>query len=71
MKNARLTNLTIGVVTGACYVVASVAMIVWAAWVDRSGHKIKNLTLACLVAAAGLVLATVMSWSLKLFVTQE
>ena len=57
MKDARLTNLTIGVVTGACYVVASVAMIVWAAWVDRSGRKIKNLTLACLVAAAGLVLA--------------
>ncbi|HEU5254800.1 MAG TPA: MFS transporter [Vicinamibacterales bacterium] len=57
MKDARLTNLTIGVVTGACYVVASVAMIAWAAWVDRSGRKIKNLTLACLVAAAGLVLA--------------
>jgi len=57
MKDAQLTNLTIGVVTGGCYVVASVAMIVWAAWVDRSGRKIKNLTLACLVAAAGLMLA--------------
>jgi MFS family permease len=57
MKDAQLSNLTIGFVTGGCYVVASVAMIVWAAWVDRSGRKIKNLTLACLIAAAGLGLA--------------
>ena len=57
MKDARLSNLTIGFLTGACYVVASVAMIVWAARVDRSGRKIKNLTLACLIAAAGLGLA--------------
>jgi MFS family permease len=57
MKDARLSNVTIGFVTGACYVVASVAMIVWAARVDRSGRKIKNLALACFIAAAGLGLA--------------
>ena len=57
MKDARLSNLTIGFLTGGCYIAASVAMLVWAAWVDRSGRKIKNLTLACLVAAAGLILA--------------
>jgi MFS family permease len=57
MKDARLSNVAIGMLTGACYVVASVSMIVWAAWVDRTGRKINNLTLACLVAAAGLVLA--------------
>jgi MFS transporter, ACS family, tartrate transporter len=57
MKDAQLSNLTIGFLTGACYVVASVAMIVWAAWVDRSGRKIRNLSLACLIAAAGLGLA--------------
>ena len=57
MKDARLSNVTIGFLTGACYVVASVVMIAWAAWVDRSGRKIKNLTLACQVAAAGLGLA--------------
>jgi MFS transporter, ACS family, tartrate transporter len=57
MKDARLSNLSIGFLTGACYVFASVAMIVWAAWVDRSGRKIKNLALACLIAAAGLGLA--------------
>jgi MFS transporter, ACS family, tartrate transporter len=71
MKDARLTNLTIGVVTGACYVVASVAMIAWAAWVDRSGRKIKNLTLACLVAAAGLVfaIATANFWLSLIWIT--
>ena len=67
MKDAQLSNVTIGFLTGGCYVVASVAMIVWAAWVDRTGHKIRNLTLACLVAAVGLVLAIVTGnfwWSL-------
>jgi MFS transporter, ACS family, tartrate transporter len=67
MKDAQFSNLTIGFLTGACYVVASVAMIVWAAWVDRSGRKIRNLTLACLVAALGLAVAITTSnfwWSL-------
>jgi ACS family tartrate transporter-like MFS transporter len=59
IKDARLSNLAVGFVTGGCYVLASVAMIVWAAWVDRTGKKIFNLTLACLVASVGLVLAIV------------
>jgi len=67
MKDAQLSNVTIGFLTGACYIVASVAMIAWAAWVDRTGRKIKNLTLACLVASIGLVLAIAAAnfwWSL-------
>ena len=59
IKDTQLSNLAVGFVTGACYVVASVAMIVWAARVDRTGKKIRNLTLACLVASVGLVLAIV------------
>jgi MFS family permease len=71
MKDARLSNVTIGFLTGACYVVASVAMIAWAAWVDHSGRKIKNLTLACLVAAAGLglAIATASFWLSLLWIT--
>jgi cyanate permease len=57
IKNAGLSNLEIGFLTGACYVIASVAMIAWAMWVDRTGKKIGNLTLACVVATIGLVLA--------------
>ena len=57
IKNAGLSNLEIGFLTGACYAIASVAMIAWAMWVDRTGKKIGNLTLACVVATIGLVLA--------------
>ena len=57
IKNAGLSNLEIGFLTGACYVIASVAMIAWAMWVDSTGKKIGNLTLACVVATVGLFLA--------------
>jgi MFS family permease len=61
IKNAGLSNLEVGFLTGGCYVVASVAMIAWAMWVDHTGKKISNLTVACLVATGGLVLAIVTS----------
>jgi MFS transporter, ACS family, tartrate transporter len=71
MKDARLSNVAIGFLTGACYMVASVSMIAWAAWVDHTGRKIKNLTLACLVSAAGLVFAilTANFWVSLLWIT--
>ena len=71
MKEAQLSNITIGLLTGACYAVASIAMIAWAAWVDRTGRKIRNLTLACLVSAIGLVIAIVTAnfWLSLLWIT--
>jgi MFS transporter, ACS family, tartrate transporter len=59
IKAGHLSNLEVGFVTSACYVLASVGMIVWAAQVDKSGQKIGNLTLACLTSAIGLVLAII------------
>jgi ACS family tartrate transporter-like MFS transporter len=59
MKDARLSNLQIGFVTGGCYLLASVAMIGWAEWVARTGKKITHLALACLASAIGLLLAVV------------
>jgi len=59
IKAGHLSNLEVGFVTSACYVLASVGMIVWAAQVDKSGRKIGNLTLACLTSAIGLVLAMI------------
>ena len=59
MKDARLSNLQIGFVTGGCYLLASVAMIAWAEWVARTGKKITHLALACLASAIGLLLAVV------------
>jgi MFS transporter, ACS family, tartrate transporter len=71
MKDAQLSNLTIGFLTGGCYIAAAVAMLIWAAWVDRSGRKIKNLALACLVAAAGLMfaIATANFWLSLIWIT--
>jgi len=57
VKDAHLSNLQVGFVTGACYAVASVAMIGWAEWVAHTGKKITHLALACLASAIGLVLA--------------
>lgn len=57
IKAGRLSNLQVGFVTSACYVLATVGMIVWAASVDKSGKKIGNLTAACLLSALGLFLA--------------
>jgi len=59
IRNGRLSNLQIGFITSACYVVASVAMIAWAAWVDHTGKKISNLTMACLVGTVGLIIAII------------
>src|SRR5262249_31938404 len=61
IKNGQLSNIQIGFVTGGCYVAASVAMILWAVWVDRTGKKIGNLRIACLVATIGLLLAILSS----------
>lgn len=57
IKAGRLSNLQVGFTTGACYVLASAGMIAWAARVDKSGKKIGNLTLACLISTAGLLFA--------------
>jgi ACS family tartrate transporter-like MFS transporter len=57
IEAGHLSNLEIGLVTAGCYALASVGMIFWAARVDRSGRKIKNLTLACLMSTAGMLLA--------------
>ena len=57
LKEARLSNLAVGWLSAIPYLVASVGMIAWAAMVDRSGRKIANLVLACLLSAGGFVLA--------------
>lgn len=57
MKAGRLSNLQIGFLTGGCYVLASVGMIAWAMRVDRTGRKIRNLVLSCLISTAGLLFA--------------
>ncbi len=61
LKTHGLSNLAVGFVSAVPYIFASVAMLVWAAYVDRAGHrgghKILNLTLAFVLATIGFVVA--------------
>ena len=67
LKESHLSNFVIGWLTAIPYICASVAMIIWAAHVDRTGKKIDNLIAACLVAAVGFVLVVATGyWQLSL-----
>jgi ACS family tartrate transporter-like MFS transporter len=57
LKAHGLSNLEVGFVSAIPYLFASVVMIVWAAYVDRVGHKILNLTLGFLMATVGFALS--------------
>jgi len=53
IKAGDLSNLEVGFITSGCYVLASAGMLAWSVLVDRSGRKIRNLTIACLISAVG------------------
>ena len=55
LKQQHLTNLRIGLLSVPPYLVASAAMLLWARSADRKDAQILNLTLSCLLAAAGLL----------------
>ncbi|MBV9861543.1 MAG: MFS transporter [Alphaproteobacteria bacterium] len=57
LKEHGLSNLTVGFLSAIPYLFASIGMLVWAGYVDRTGRKIVNLTLACLLATLGLLLS--------------
>ena len=59
IKGSRFSNTKVGFLTAIPYFFACVGSIWWAAIVDRSGKKINNLTLACLISAVGLVISIV------------
>jgi MFS transporter, ACS family, tartrate transporter len=63
IKASGASNLMVSVLTAIPYLFATAAMIWWALLVDKSGKKINNLTLACGLGAAGLVIS-VLSGSL-------
>ncbi len=57
LKTHGLSNLAVGFASAVPYLFASVAMLVWAAYVDRAGRRILNLTLGFLLATAGLLVS--------------
>jgi MFS family permease len=60
LKGHGLSNLGVGFVAAIPYLVATIAMLVWAGLIDRSGKKIANLAFACVLGAAGLGLAVML-----------
>jgi len=63
LKEYHLTNLAIGWISAIPYLFASIGMIVWARYVDQTGHRLVNLAIACLLGGVGL-LAPILSGSL-------
>ncbi len=57
IKTTFQSNLTVGLLTGTLYVVASIGMLVWAIIADRTGYDVGNLIIAGGMAALGLLLA--------------
>jgi MFS transporter, ACS family, tartrate transporter len=65
IKTSSLSNLTVGYLVAIPYFFASIGMIWWAWHVDRTGQKIKNLSIACALATLGLA-ASVLSTHLAI-----
>ncbi|KMO33544.1 MFS transporter [Methylobacterium aquaticum] len=57
LKGHGLSTVAIGWLSAVPYLVASVAMIVWARYMDRTGRHLANLAATCLVASAGFVIS--------------
>jgi MFS family permease len=61
LKEHQLSNLQIGLLTVPPYLAASIAMLLWARRTDRNARQVLDLTLACLLAAAGLLASVLFS----------
>jgi ACS family tartrate transporter-like MFS transporter len=59
LKTHGLSNLAVGFWSAVPYLFAAVAMLAWAAYVDKAGRRILNLTLGFLLGTAGLVISVV------------
>jgi MFS transporter, ACS family, tartrate transporter len=68
LKEHHLSNIQVGLLSAPPYLAASVAMVLWARRADRKEAQILNLTLACALAAAGLI-GSVLSSDLSLRLT--
>ncbi|WP_250476051.1 MFS transporter [Caballeronia sp. GAFFF1] len=61
LKSHGLSISAISLVSSVPYIFATVAMLTWARAVDRSGKKILNLFLTCLLAAGGMTVAALLN----------
>ena len=58
LKQQGLSTMAVGYLSTVPYIAAVVGMILWARVVDKTGKKILNLSLACLLGAIGLAAST-------------
>lgn len=58
LKGHGLSNIAVGWVTAIPYLFATIGMLLWAQYVDRTGKKIYNLVAALVLSAAGLAAST-------------
>jgi MFS transporter, ACS family, tartrate transporter len=61
LKGHDLSTTAIGWLAALPYLCGCIATVTWSAHVDRTGQRINNLVLACLVGAAGLVTSVLFS----------
>jgi ACS family tartrate transporter-like MFS transporter len=59
LQGQGLGNLAIGFTAAIPYVCATIAMLLWAGYVDRGGSKIGNLAATCFLTAGGLTVSVV------------
>ncbi|MER2196092.1 MFS transporter [Methylobacterium brachiatum] len=58
LKGHGLSNIAVGWVAAIPYLFATVGMVVWAQYVDRTGRKIYNLVAALILSTVGLAAST-------------
>jgi MFS transporter, ACS family, tartrate transporter len=57
LKGHALSNTAIGLVAAVPYLFGCIATVLWSWHVDKTGKRIGNLAIACLVGAAGLLVS--------------
>jgi MFS transporter, ACS family, tartrate transporter len=61
IKTHLHSNMAVGFVSAGPYVLASIAMLIWAAVSDRTGRRILHLIITCGLATGGLMLSVLVS----------
>ena len=64
VKTYKFSNLEVSLIVTVPYLFASIAMILWAWHIDRTGKKVGNLAIACFLGAVGLVASVLLTGSL-------
>ena len=59
LKDYKLSNLEVGFVSAIPYFFATLGMLVWAWYVDRTGRRIRNLIVSCLISGVAFAVSLI------------